>query len=51
MIVVVGEVDVTTENGADAVNDRAGHLFEFDPGERRTIVARSDARLLMVLSP
>lgn len=49
VFVVDGEVDVTTEDGADSAG--AGHLFEFDPGERRTIVARSDARLLMVLSP
>ena len=51
VIVVDGEVDVSTENGADFANAKAGHLFEFDPGERRTIVARSDARLLLVLSP
>lgn len=51
LIVVDGVVDVTTENGADFANASAGHLFEFDPGERRTIVARSDARLLYVLSP
>jgi hypothetical protein len=51
VIVVEGEVDATTENGADSARAGAGHLFEFDPGERRTIVARSDARLLMVLSP
>jgi redox-sensitive bicupin YhaK (pirin superfamily) len=51
VIVVAGEVDVATENGADSANAKTGHLFEFDPGERRTIVARSDARLLMVLSP
>lgn len=51
VIVVDGVVDVTTENGADCANASAGHLFEFDPGERRTIVARSDARLLIVLSP
>jgi len=50
-IVVEGEVDVTTEDGADFANAKAGHLLEFAPGERRTIVARSDARLLMVLSP
>src|SRR6188472_4142847 len=46
-----GVVDVNTEGGADLANAGAGHLFEFDPGERRTIVARSDARLLIVLSP
>lgn len=51
VIVIEGEVDVSTEDGADSASAKAGHLFEFAPGERRTIVARSDARLLMVLSP
>jgi hypothetical protein len=51
LIVIDGVVDVTTEDGADLAGAGAGHLFEFDPGERRTIVARSDARLLYVLSP
>jgi len=51
LIVIDGVVDVTTDGGADFANARAGHLFEFDPGERRTIVARADARLLYVLSP
>ncbi len=51
LIVVNGEVDVAIENGADLVSASAGHLFEFDPGERRTIVARTDARLLYMLSP
>lgn len=49
VIVVDGEVDVAADGGS--ANASAGHLFEFDPGERRTVVARSDARLLMVLSP
>jgi|SRR3954451_3989922 len=50
VLVVDGDVEVA---GADEefVRVGAGHLFEFEPGERRTIVARSDARLLMVLSP
>ena len=51
LVVVDGEVDVRTEDGAHVAGAGAGHLFEFDPGERRTIVARSDARLLYVLSP
>lgn len=51
LVVIDGVVDVTTEGGADFANAGAGHLFEFDPGERRTIVARADARLLYVLSP
>lgn len=51
VIVVDGEVEITTQDGADSAEATAGHLFEFKPGERRTIAARSDARLLMVLSP
>ena len=50
VLVVDGDVDVAGVDG-DSVGAGAGHLFEFEPGERRTIVARSDARLLMVLSP
>ena len=50
VVVVAGEVDVTS-GGGEAVSAGAGHLFEFDPGERRTIAARSDARLLLILSP
>jgi len=51
VFVVDGEIDLSTENGGASVSASAGHLFEFEPGERRTILARSDARLLMVLSP
>jgi hypothetical protein len=50
ILVVDGEVDVAEADGASA-SAGAGHLFEFAPGERRAIVARSEARLLMVLSP
>lgn len=50
VLVVEGDVDVVEVDG-DSVSAGAGHLFEFEPGERRTIVARSEARLLMVLSP
>jgi quercetin dioxygenase-like cupin family protein len=50
VVVVDGEIDVTLAAG-ESVTASAGHLFEFDPGERRTIAARSDARLLLVLSP
>ena len=48
--IVDGEVEVTPESGA-AVSAGAGHLFEFEPGERHTVAARSDAILLLVLSP
>lgn len=50
VLVVAGDVDVAAEDG-DFASASPGHLFEFAPGERRTIVARSDARLLLVLSP
>lgn len=50
VLVVDGEVDVAEVDG-DFAGASAGHLFEFAPGERRTIVARSDARLLLILSP
>lgn len=50
VIVVDGDVDIGTPDG-DAASAHAGHLCEFAPGERRTVVARSDARLLMILSP
>lgn len=50
IVVVDGEVDVAASDG-ESVAAAAGHLFEFDPGERHTIRAKSDARLLLVLSP
>jgi len=50
VIVIGGEVEVSAPGG-ESRSASAGHLFEFDPGERRTIAARSDARLLLILSP
>lgn len=50
VVVIEGEVEVTTPAG-DTVSARSGHMFEFSPGERRAIDARSDARLLLLLSP
>jgi quercetin dioxygenase-like cupin family protein len=50
LLVVDGEVDVSTAGG-ETTAASAGHLFEFDPGERHTVTARSDARLLLVLTP
>lgn len=49
IVVVDGEVEVSADG--EGVVAGAGCLFEFEPGERHTIVARSDARLLLVLSP
>ena len=50
IVVVEGDVDVETIDGG-VETAGAGHLFEFDPGERRTVSARSDALLLLILSP
>jgi len=50
LIVIEGEVEVSPADG-EPISAAGGHLFEFEPGERRTIAARSDARLLLVLSP
>jgi quercetin dioxygenase-like cupin family protein len=50
IVVIAGEVEVTTPEGGP-VSAAAGHMFEFAPGERRTVTARGDARLLIVLTP
>ncbi|HET7053042.1 MAG TPA: cupin domain-containing protein [Solirubrobacterales bacterium] len=50
LVVVEGDVEVTTLAGESATAS-AGHLFEFEPGERHTVAARSDARLLLILTP
>jgi quercetin dioxygenase-like cupin family protein len=50
LLVISGEVEVRIPAG-ESTAAGPGHLFEFDPGERRTIAARSDSRLLLILSP
>ncbi len=50
ILVVAGQIDVGT-NGEAPVRGEAGALFEFAPRERRDIVARADARLLLLLAP
>jgi redox-sensitive bicupin YhaK (pirin superfamily) len=50
LVVIAGEVEVATPDG-ESVLAQGGHLLEFAPGERRTISARSEARLLLFLSP
>jgi redox-sensitive bicupin YhaK (pirin superfamily) len=50
LVVVDGEVEVTAAEG-ETVSASAAHLFEFAPGERRTVAARTDATLLLILSP
>jgi quercetin dioxygenase-like cupin family protein len=50
LVVAAGEVEVTTADG-ERVQAGEGHLFEFAPGERHTVAARADARLLLILTP
>jgi len=50
VVIATGEVEVSTLGG-ERVDASAGHLFEFDPGERHEVVARADSRLLLLLTP
>ncbi|MDP9188820.1 MAG: hypothetical protein M3O25_06185 [Actinomycetota bacterium] len=50
LVVTDGEVEVSDASG-DSVSGGVGLLATFDPNERREVTARSDARLLLVLSP
>ena len=49
--VAVASGDVTVQAGDEEASASAGHLFEFDPGERHEVEATSDARLLLLLTP
>jgi quercetin dioxygenase-like cupin family protein len=50
IVVIDGEVEVSMP-GVERVAAGRGYLLEFEPGERHTVAARSDSRLLLVLSP
>jgi quercetin dioxygenase-like cupin family protein len=50
VIVVDGAIELTTAAG-ERVHGDAGLLAEFAPGERHAVVASSDARLLLILTP
>lgn len=50
LIVVEGKVEVSLPDG-ESTAAGPGHLFEFEPHERHTVAARSDSRLLLILSP
>ena len=49
MIVVGGEITISHDGGS--VSGGPGLLSHFEPNERRTIEAVSDARLVLVLAP
>lgn len=50
IVVVEGEIEVALPAG-ERVSAGIGHMLEFEPGERHTILAHGDARLLLFLSP
>jgi quercetin dioxygenase-like cupin family protein len=50
LLIIDGEAEVATPGG-ESVRAGAGHLFEFDPGERHTVRALASVRLLLLLSP
>jgi quercetin dioxygenase-like cupin family protein len=50
IVVIEGQVEISMPSG-ESVSAGPGHLLEFEPGERRTVAARSDSRLLLILSP
>jgi redox-sensitive bicupin YhaK (pirin superfamily) len=50
LVVVEGEVEIDARGGVQA-SGGAGLLTEFEPRERHRVRARSDARLLVLLTP
>jgi quercetin dioxygenase-like cupin family protein len=50
VLVLDGEVDIDTAS-AERVSGGVGLLLEFAPNERHAVHARSDARLLLLLTP
>ena len=49
LVVASGEVEV--EHGGESVTGGPGFLAHWDPAERHEVRARSDARLILLLSP
>jgi len=49
LLVADGEIEVV--DGGETVIGGIGFVSHFEPNERRTVRARSDARLVLVLAP
>ena len=49
LVVASGEIDV--EHGGQSVTGGPGFLAHFEPAERHEVRARSDSRLILLLSP
>lgn len=50
LVVTDGEIEISDTGGKSAIGG-TGLLGVFDPNERHEVTAKSDARLLLVLSP
>jgi quercetin dioxygenase-like cupin family protein len=50
VVVVDGEVEIQ-QDGNEAMSGGAGFLAHFDPKERHEVRAKTDAKLLLILSP
>jgi len=50
LVVIDGTIEITTAAG-DRVNGGPGLLVEFSPAERHQVLATSDARMLLLLTP
>jgi quercetin dioxygenase-like cupin family protein len=50
-LISVVEGAVRVESGGEVLEAGVGHVFSFDPDERRSISSDDGARLLMVFSP
>jgi quercetin dioxygenase-like cupin family protein len=50
LLVVTGAIEIA-DSGGGSVNGGPGLLAEFDPNERREVLATEDSRILLLLSP
>ncbi len=50
LLVVTGAIEISDSNG-ESIKGGAGLLAEFDPNERREVLASEDSRILLLLSP
>ena len=49
LLVAAGEIEI--EQGGETVSGGPGFLAHFDPAERREVRAKSDSRVVLLLSP
>jgi quercetin dioxygenase-like cupin family protein len=50
LLVVTGSIEIE-DSGGESIKGGPGLLAEFDPNERREVLATDDTRLLLLLSP